>query len=170
MASVLLAQPLALAAFLLAVALVVIGGSMLMFLVKGGTVTVLVAAERAAGAIEHPPLRLPAFHRATQFSLERFTGGASRLFPRYLTLGVWLMLIYLLSTLVVAGAGLRSPEPTGDWRLRRGRRRRSSSSRWITVVNFFYLLLQIVIAADDCTVREAVGRVAPAAPHPSSAP
>ena len=81
MASVLLAQPLALAAFVFAVSVVLVGGSMLMFLVKGGTVTVLIAGERAAGAIEHPPLRLPAFHRATQFSLERFTGGAAELFP-----------------------------------------------------------------------------------------
>ena len=81
MASVLLAQPVALAAFLLALAVVVTGGSMLMFLVKGGTVTVLIAAERAAGAIEHPPLRLPAFRRATQFSIERFTGGAVAALP-----------------------------------------------------------------------------------------
>ena len=88
MAAVLLAQPLALMAFILAVTVVLFGGSLLMFLVKGGTVTVLVAAERSAGAIEHPPLRLSAFHRATQFSLERFTGGASHLFRRYLQLGI----------------------------------------------------------------------------------
>lgn len=159
MASVLLAQPAALAAFLAAVALVIMGGSLLMFLVKGGTVSVLVAAERAAGAIEHPPLRLPAFHRATQFSLERFTGGAVQLFPRYTTLGVGLMLIYLASTLASLVLVFGGPEETGDWRLVA-----AGASlvlvAWITVVNFFYLLFQIVIAADNCSTRQAVGRVA----------
>ncbi len=158
MASVLFAQPIALATFLLAVALVLIGGSLLMFLVKGGTVSVLVAAERAAGAIEHPPLRLPAFRRATQFSLERFTGGASRLFPRYMSLGVWLMLIYLLST-VASLAFVFGPDPSGDWRLV-AVAASAALVAWITIVNLFYLLFQIVIATDDCTVREAAGRVA----------
>jgi hypothetical protein len=159
MASVLLAQPTALAAFLAAVALVIMGGSLLMFLVKGGTVSVLVAAERGAGAIEHPPLRLPAFHRATQFSLERFTSGAVQLFPRYTTLGVGLMLIYLASTLASLVLVFGGPEATGDWRLVA-----AGASvllvAWITVVNFLYLLVQIVIAADDCSPRQAVGRVA----------
>ena len=157
MASVLLAQPLALAAFIFAVAVVVVGGSLLMFLVKGGTVTVLVAAERSAGAIEHPPLRLPAFRRATQFSLERFSGGASGLFPRYVTLGIWLMLIYLLSTAVSLSL-VFDPETSDDWKLAA-----AIASVilvvWITVVNFLYLLCQIVIAADDVGVRDACARV-----------
>lgn len=158
MAAVLLAQPLALMAFILAVTVVLFGGSLLMFLVKGGTVTVLVAAERSAGAIEHPPLRLSAFRRATQFSLERFTGGASHLFRRYLQLGIWLMLIYLASTFVSLTLVL-DPETTDDWRLVA-----AAASillvAWITVVNFLYLLFQIVIATDDVSVREAAGRVA----------
>jgi hypothetical protein len=157
MASVLLAQPLALAAFVFAVALVVTGGSLLMFLVKGGTVTVLVAAERSAGAIEHPPLRLPAFERATQFSLERFTAGASRLFPRYLTLGIWLMVIYLIST-AVSLALVFDPDTTDDWKLAAAIASLFLVA-WITVVNFLYLLCQIVIAADDVGVRDASTRV-----------
>jgi len=157
MAGVLLAQPIALSAFLFAIAVVVIGGSMLMFLVKGGTVTVLAAAERGAGAIEHPPLRLPAFRRATQFSMERFSGGASRLFPRYFTLGMWLMAIYLLST-VLSLAIVFGPDPGGDWRLAAAAASLALVA-WITIVNFIYLLLQIAIATDDCSVREAVTRV-----------
>jgi hypothetical protein len=158
MASVLLAQPLALAAFLLAVSVVLVGGSLLMFAVKGGTVSVLVAAERAAGAIEHPPLRLSAFKRATQFSLERFTEGASRLFPRYLMLGVWLMAVYLVSTLASLAFILGGEEGDGDWRMAA-----AEASLllvvWITCVNLIYLLFQIVLAYDQCTVREAVPRV-----------
>ena len=155
--SVLLAQPIALLAFVFAVSVVIFGGSMLMFLVKGGTVSVLIAGERAAGAIEHPPLRLPAFRRATQFSLERFTRGASDLFRRYLSLGIWLMLIYLLTT-VVSLSLVFDPEASDDWKLAA-----AGASivlvAWITIVNFFYLLFQIIIAADDVSVREAAGRV-----------
>jgi hypothetical protein len=157
MASVLMAQPIALLAFLLAVALVLIGGSTLMFLVKGGTVTVLVAAERHAGAIEHPPLRLAAFHRATFFSLERFTAGAARLFPRYFTLGVWLMLFYALAT-VLSLSFVFGPGDNDNWRVLAA----IASAvlvAWITVVNFFYLLCQIIIAMDDCAVREAAVRM-----------
>ncbi len=159
MASVLLAQPLALAAFLTAVAVVLSGGSLLMFLVKGGTVTVLVAADRAAGAIEHPPLRLPAFHRATQFSLERFTGGATRLFRRYVTLGIWLLIVYLVSIGALL-ASIFGPDPrSADWRMAAA----GASAvlvPWLTVVNCFYLLFQIVIATDDVGVREAARRLA----------
>ena len=154
MASVLLAQPIALAAFLLAVALVLAGGSLLMFLVKGGTVSVLVAAERGAGAVEHPPLRLPAFHRATHFTLERFTNGAARLFPRYLSLGIWLMLIYTLSTVTSLSLVFAPGEPGENWRLLAAAAS-AAFVAWITLVNLVYLLFQIVIAIEDCSVRDA---------------
>ena len=153
MTAVLLAHPVALASFVLAVSVVLVGGSLLMFLVKGGTVSVLVAGERAAGAIEHPPLRLAAFQRAAQFSLERFTTGAAHLFPRYVTLGIWLMLVYALSTLtslaLVFGPGERE-----GWAMFAA----AASAGlviWITLVNFVYLLFQIIVAVEDCTVREA---------------
>ncbi len=154
MASILLAQPLALAAFVLAVALVVVGGSMMMFLVKGGTVSVLVAAELGAGAIEHPPLRLPAFHRATHFTIERFTNGAAHLFPRYLSLGIWLMLIYALSTVTSLAMVFGPGDGDDDWRLLAALAS-AAFVAWITLVNFVYLLFQIVIAVDDCAVRDA---------------
>ena len=159
MASVLMAQPLALAAFLLAMAVVLFGGSLLMFLVKGGTVTVLIAADRAAGAIEHPPLRLPAFRRATQFSLDQFTRGAAGLFPRYVRLGLWLMVVYGLSTVVSLAFVFGPRQDSGDWRMLAAVASLALVA-WITVVNFFYLLFQVVIATDDVGVREAAGGVA----------
>jgi hypothetical protein len=154
MTSVLLAQPFALAAFLGALLLVVMGGSLLMFVVKGGTVSVLVAAERQAGAIEHPPLRLPAFHRATLFSLEGFTGGAARLFPRYVRLGVWLMAVYTLST-AASLALVLGPGEHEDWRMLAAIVS-ATLVAWITIVNFIYLLFQMVMAVDDCALHEAV--------------
>src|SRR3954454_11518607 len=55
-AGTLMAEPVALVSFMAAFTIVLLGGSVLMFLVKGGTVDVLVVAERAAGPIEHEPL------------------------------------------------------------------------------------------------------------------
>ena len=156
MTSVLLAQPLALGAFLFSVAVVLVGGSLLMFFVKGGTITVLVAAERDAGAIEHPPLRLPAFRRASQFSLERFAAGAQALFPRYVRLGAGLLLMYgattLASLVLLAGPASESAWFTTAI-LSLG------IVLWITVVNLVYLLLQMAVASDDCGVADAIGRV-----------
>jgi hypothetical protein len=156
MTSVLLAQPLALGAFLVSVAVVLIGGSLLMFFVKGGTVTVLVAAERDAGAIEHPPLRLPAFRRAAQFSLERFAEGAQALFARYVRLGAGLLLVYGATTLGSLALLFR-PASESEW----GVTALVSLGivLWITVVNMLYLLLQMAIGSDNCGVAEAVSRI-----------
>ena len=68
-----------------------------MFLVKGGTVGVLVRGERHAGAIERPPLMPESIGRASAFSVDAFIECAQRLFPRYARLGVLLMAVYLLS-------------------------------------------------------------------------
>jgi len=156
MTTVLLAQPIALGAFLFAVTVVLIGGSMLMFLVKGGTVSVLVAAERTAGAIEHPPLRVPAFRRAAAFSLERFAEGSQRLFGRYVVLGAGLLLIYG-STTAASLVLVFNPAPESSWGITAALS--LAIVAWITVVNLLYLLLQIVVGADDCGVHEAIARV-----------
>jgi hypothetical protein len=76
----LLAQPVALVAFLGALGLVAAGGSVLMFAIKAGTLTVMVAGERAAGAIESPPLRVSALVRASQCS--RAISSSARCWPR----------------------------------------------------------------------------------------
>ena len=94
----LLAHPLALAAFLGALGLVAAGGSILMFAVKAGTLTVLTAGERAAGHIEHPPLHLAALTRANAFAIERFTSGLRRLFRDILLLGAILAAAYAVVT------------------------------------------------------------------------
>jgi len=156
MTTVLLAQPIALGAFLFAVTVVLIGGAMLMFLVKGGTVSVLVAAERTAGAIEHPPLRVPAFRRAAAFSLERFAEGSQRLFGRYVVLGAGLLLIYG-STTAASLVLVFNPAPESSWGITAALS--LAIVAWITVVNLLYLLLQIVVGADDCGVHEAIARV-----------
>lgn len=159
MVAVLLAQPAALAAFLGALGLVVAGGSVMMFAVKAGTVTVLLAAERAAGAIEQPPLRFAALQQAACASVDLYAAGVRRLFGRYLALGLGLSTAYLAMAgaflAVVSGASPDSVAPrlvavVASLALIAG----------VTAVNVVYLLLQIVVAADDCSVAAAVPTLA----------
>jgi hypothetical protein len=159
MVGVLLAHPLALAAFLFALGVVLAGGSVLMFAVKAGTVAVLLAGDRSAGPIEEPPLRLAALRQANQASLERFTGGVKRLFPRYLRLGVALMLVYGLIAAAYL-AFLFGPPMSPAFE---GPLITTLASLAVivtlTLVNFLYLLMQIMIAAEDCSVSEAAPHV-----------
>ena len=160
MVGVLLAQPFALAAFLMALGVVLAGGSVLMFAVKAGSVTVLLAGERAAGPIEQPPLRLSSLKQANRSNVERFTTGVRSLFTRYLRLGIGLTVVYALLVgsyiaLVFgppATAALAGPLAVTLASL--------GLILAVTLVNFVYLLLQIVVAAEDCGVLEAVPHVA----------
>lgn len=160
MVGVLLAQPFALAAFLIALGVVLCGGSVLMFAVKAGSVTVLLAGDRIAGPIEQPPLRLSSVTQANQSSMERFTTGVRSLFVRYLRLGVALSVVYVL----LAGSYMAlvfGPPATAALD---GPLAVTLASLGLIVavalVNFIYLLMQIVIAAEDCDVLEAMPHVA----------
>ncbi len=157
----LLANPAVLVAFLLALAIVVIGGSSLMFLVKGGTVAVLVASDAEAADLEQHPLHLATLHRAGRFTLEGFVADCQRLFRRYLRLGLILIAVYAVSagayvflTFGIDGQGL--PQWTG-WRA--AAIASTCLVAWITVVNLLYLLTQVVIAAGDRSVRSAFRQV-----------
>lgn len=160
MVGVLLAQPAALAAFVAALGVILAGGSVMMFAVKAGSITVLLAGDRSAGTIEVPPLRFSAMREANQATLERFSGGVRALFSRYLRLGIALTISYAL----IAAAYLvflfgPSISDTLDKPLAV-----TLASLLvivaITLVNFIYLLMQIVMAAEDCSVLEAVPHVA----------
>ena len=160
MVGVLLAQPFALAAFVIALGVIMIGGSIMMFAVKAGTVTILLAGDRVAGPIEVPPLRLSALREANQASLERFTDGVRRLFTRYFRLAAGLVAAYA----IVAAAYIAFLwGPSISETLDRPVIVTLASLAVlvsITVVNFLYLLLQIIMAAEDCGVLEAVPHAA----------
>lgn len=153
----LLSQPLVLAAFLLAVAVVAIGGAFVVFLVKAGTVATLVQSDRQAGAIEEPPLQVDDVARAARFSIEGYVESARALFPRYARLGGVLMGVYVASgaTYLALMANRVGGEGWGLTALIT-----SAFVAWITLVNLLYLLVQIVVAAEDCSVVAAAGRVA----------
>jgi len=157
-AAALLAHPLALAAFLIAVVVVVLGGSLFMAFVKGGSVAVLALAECEAGPIEHPPLHLRTVREASRFSLERATTGAQGLFGRFIRLGCGLFAAYA-GVLALAGLALTQGGSGAAWDALRVTGITAGVVVAVTLVNLLYLLTQIVIAVDDCEVWAALRSV-----------
>jgi hypothetical protein len=157
-AASLLAKPMVLIAWIAALGVVIAGGSLFVFLIKGGSVSTMVRGERGAGPIEHPPLLPDVIARASAYSMDSFIEGASVLFPAYARLGLVLMAIYLASgtAFLTLVATIRS---AGEgWGL-------TAIVTvvfvvWITLINFVYLVTQIVIASDGCSVAAAIPRAA----------
>jgi hypothetical protein len=164
-ASTLLSEPVALVSFMTAFSLVLFGGSVLMFAVKGGTVAILMTANQEAGPIERQPLSVDMLRGAGRFTLDRFTNGCARLFRPYVSLGVALMLLYFVSAgayLAFVIYGYRAVEGrvlilgwTFIAALAAG-----LLVAWITVVNCVYLLLQITMAVDGVGLAQACGAAA----------
>ena len=154
-ASTLLVRPAVLAAWLAALSVVLVGGSLFVFLVKGGTVGILVRGERHAGPIERSALMPESFSRASAFSIETFIDCSRGLFPRYARLGVALMAVYLSSGSIYFVLLARTA--ASGWAI--AALLTAAFVAWITVVNLFYLLTQIVVAAEDCSVAAAASRV-----------
>lgn len=160
-ASALMSEPLALVSFMCAFVVVLIGGSMFMFLVKGGTVDVLVSANDASGAIEREPITYDVLRPSMRFTIERYINGCARLFTRYLKLGLALMAIYGLSTGAYLAAVVYGYRMVGDRVLFIGWTFFAAAAAgglvvWLTFVNFIYLLLQVAIAMDDVTMTAAL--------------
>jgi len=106
-----------------------------------------------------PPLRMAAMQQANQATLERFTNGVRNLFGRYLRLGIALTIVYA----IIAGVylALLFGPPTAA--VLDGPLSVTLASLTVIVVitlaNFLYLLMQIMMAAEDCGVLEAVPHV-----------
>jgi hypothetical protein len=154
------AHPGALVAYLIGLGVVVIGGSMLMFTIKGGTVHVLVDAERHAPAVEDAPFAIADVHEQSRFSLDRFGEGCDRFRARFLRLGLALLVVYGLSGIayfVVVLNAYRGADPPDVVAVPMTATAAASLvfGLWLTVVNFVYLLLQILVVARDWPVRTA---------------
>jgi len=158
-------NPAALTAFGAAFVLVMLGGSLLTFVVKGGTVAILAAAEAQAGPIERPPLRLAALRRANLTGIEPFLDGCWALWRRYVKLGLCLLLAYTATAAVYLGLVFGGYALVGNSGVLLGwtfatALASSALVVWLTVVNFLYLLTQMAIAVEDLGVREGMARVA----------
>ena len=163
-ANALMSEPIALVAFIAAFGIVLVGGSVLMFLIKGGVVDVMLAADQQAGHIEREALTLGNLRQGSCFNVERFVSACGRLFPRYLVLGVALMITYGVSGaayLAFVVYGYRTAGEGGffiEWTLIAALSA-VALVVWITAVNLLYLLLQIVTANDDLPFGQALRAV-----------
>ena len=162
-AGALMSEPVALAGFVASFAIVLVGGSVLMFLVKGGTVEVLQASNAVAGPIEREPVTWDGIRAVARFSPQRFIDGCTRLFRRYLVLGFLLMLVYALSGAAYVAFLVYGYRAAGDRTLIIGWAFVAALAAialviWITAVNLVYLLVQIAIAAEDAGLADA-GRI-----------
>jgi hypothetical protein len=160
-ASTLLSEPVALVAFIGAFSVVLFGGSVLMFVVKGGTVDILATANLEARGIERQPLTLDLLRHASRFTLPRFTAGCSRLFRPYVTLGLLLMGVYAVSIaayLAFVVYGYRAAEGRAliiGWTLI-ATLAAALLVVWFTLVNLLYLLVQIAMAIEQVGVVDGI--------------
>jgi hypothetical protein len=156
--------PAALAAFVAAFAVVLFGGSALLFLIKGGSMAVMIESERSAGPIERPPLRWEAIGRTGRFSIEQFVAGCTRLFPRYLRLGLVLIGVYAVTgaayvaVMFVGFPASTHPGILVGWTIFAALIS-GALVVWITLVNLMYLLIQLIVAVEDVGIRQAARRV-----------
>jgi hypothetical protein len=165
-AAALASDPTALVSFGVAFGIALAGGSALMFLVKGGTLEVLLAAHEGAGDIERQPITFESLSSAASFSLERFIRGCTRLFRPYVVLGLALTAAHAISGavyLVFLLYGYRAAAGVLDvlgWTVIAAVAA-VGVIVWITMVNCVYLLMQIAMAADNLGFADAcraVGR------------
>lgn len=163
--SALVAHPVALGAFLVAFFVALIGGSVLMFLVKGGTVAVMLEANDRTGDIERRPMTLTNLSEAAAFSIRVYMAGCGRLFRPYVRLGIGLMLAYALTGVAYLSFIVYGYRAAGDGVLFIGWTFLAAIATvgltlWITAINLIYLLLQITVAAGHESLGDAGREVA----------
>ena len=153
----------ALVAFSLAMAVVLVGGSGLTFVVKAGTVWLLARAEARPGPIERGPLRPRALRRAAAVDIEPVLDGCARFGCRYVRLGAVLLAVYGATAAAYLAFVLGGYALAGNSGVLLGWTMAAALASsvvvvWITLVNVFYLLTQMVIAVEDVGVRSALAR------------
>lgn len=162
--AVLGAAPAALGAFLAALAVVGLGGACVMFAVKAGTLAILIAGERRAGAIHELPVDVPTVRLAAAYSLGEVIERTKQFARRAYLLGLALGATYLvlgIGFLLVARIGLAL---AAEW---------SPGPIWplavlavtavglvaLAIVNLSYDLARLIVVTEDCDLRTAFDRL-----------
>ena len=156
--------PMALGAFIAATGLVAIGGAVLMFVVKAGTLATLADADRRASDVHRPPLRPDSFAVASAYSLPRMLQLTQRYARRAAILALGLCAAYGLIAALYVGAMAVGIAAAADsaW-----------SAFWplvivvgasaamvaIAAVNLGFDLVRVAVVTDDCAIATALTRV-----------
>jgi hypothetical protein len=157
-AASLIAHPAAFAGFIVSGLIVIVGGAVVMFMLRGGTLSVLVDAQRHAGPVERYPLRLSLMRRASRASVDVFMHGLRHVRRRFLRLGFLLLALYALSGglyLLVVVLGYRTLGDEGlavEWTVLAAIFS-AVLVGWITIVNTVYLVVQVIVVAADVSIR-----------------
>ena len=156
------AAPVALAAFLAALGVVAAGGLILIFVVKAGTLAVLVSGERAMSDLHKLPVHVATVRRATSWSLGTVYAGTRRFGGRAAALAAWLSVAYLAIGAATLGAITLALAADSAW-----------AGVWpvfvaiatsagvlaVTAANLLFDLARIIVVTDDCRLGEAFGRM-----------
>jgi hypothetical protein len=159
----LLGSPVALSSFIAALAIVGAGGAVLMFVLKGGTLAVIVAGERKAPETRRGA-RYASMARAFAFDLDTLLTGVRQFSGRMRTLSLGLAAVYAVLGVVYVVALL------GAFRLADrpglgviGPLAVTASTGAIVVVlalvNVTFDVLRVIVVSDDCRLREAASRL-----------
>lgn len=157
-------SPVALAAFALALTVVGFGGQILMFVIKAGTLAVLVAGEQAAGDMQRSSVRWSALRGADVYAIAFVLDAVRRYGRRSALLAAWLGAVYVAVGSLYLGAvsygfqWLVQSVWASAWPLLVGLAT-STGVVTLTAANLVFDLTRVVIIADDCRVSTAVARV-----------
>lgn len=156
--------PAALVAFLAALAIVGIGGAVTMYVVKAGTLAILVRAEGRAPELYRRPGGIGVMREAAVYSLPALWDSVRHFERRAAVLAFWLGLTYVLvggGYLIAVGWGARlvAESPwSAVWPLL-VLVATSAAAVGIVAANLVFDLARVVIVTDDCGVRAALARV-----------
>lgn len=156
--------PIALVAFLLALALVGLGGEAIMFAIKAGTLSVIVESERVAGELQATPISTDALRDAHVYSLTRVYDGTRRFGRRGFVLALWLGAAYVVIAavyLTIMGYSY-SVAVRHVW-----------MPAWplivliattgavvaVSAINLAFDLVRVILISDDCGLSEAARRL-----------
>jgi len=162
--SALSTAPLALAGFVAALSIVAVGGAVVMFGVKAGTLATIVTGERTDDDLHRGPLRLDALRRAYAYDAAAVLAAVRHFARRAAVLTLWLSVAYgvIGGAWLVAVSGAFNLASTPAWQ-----------TIWpllvlvatsgaliaVTAVNLCYDLLRIIVIAEDCRLRAAVSHL-----------
>jgi hypothetical protein len=162
--NLLASAPIAFASFVAAVALVSFGGSLIMFVVKSGSLSILVTGERAAPDADRTPVRLDWFRRSSVYRVEDLLAAIQHFRGRSIGLAVILGLAYaavaaVYALLIRATFGLtQDPVWVSVWPLAVAVIT-SAGLVGVAAINLFFDLTRIVVVVDDCAIRPASVRL-----------
>jgi hypothetical protein len=156
--NLLTSAPMAFVSFVAAVALVGFCGSLIMFVVKSGTLSVLVAGERAAPDADQTPVRLDWFRQSSVYRVEDLLEAIHNFRGRSIALAVVLGLAYAAVTAAYAMLIRATFSLTDDpvwasvWPLAVAVIT-SAGLVGVAGINLFFDLTRIVVVVEDCGIR-----------------